>query len=61
MDDNRNADKSAAPERDPRSTNLDGTPLSVDKETLKDIGPSASDQEAVRGGARCIHTGSNCP
>jgi hypothetical protein len=61
MDDDRNADRRAAPEHDPRSTKIEGAPLTVDKETLKDISPNASDQEAVRGGARCVHTGSNCP
>jgi hypothetical protein len=62
MDDGRNAEKGTAPERDPRSADPDNTPLTVDKETLKDIDPGASDQDVVRGGrVACVHTGSNCP
>jgi hypothetical protein len=38
----------------PESAHSD--PLSLDKETLKDLEPSASDQEAARGGRFIIPT-----
>jgi hypothetical protein len=40
----------------PNAESAQGDPLMLDKETLKDLEPSASDQEAARGGRFIIPT-----